>query len=321
MEIKARFIAVGIFTLAVVLAAFGFVLWKARLHVEQQFTHYDIYFQDTVAGLTPASQVQFNGIKVGGVDNIVVDPDNPSRVRVRIQVAANTPIRRDAVATLEPKGITGETYIQIEGGSADAPALTPDKGEDVAVITSKSSDIQEVFARAPQLLEQGVKLMDRLSKLVNEENRQRMGNILADAEIFAATLADNSQRIDRALADATRLMEDLTGAASRLEQLAGHADATLDRADRAFNAANTYIDQDLARTTEQLHNMAASIDQLTRSAGPGITAFTNEGLLSFRQFLDEARRLMSTLDRVAQRFESNPQAIIFGESVPEEELQ
>src|ERR1041385_9458976 len=77
METRANFVLIGAFTLAVIAAAFGFVLWFQSLHTVKQRSPLRIVFEGPAAGLRNGGSVNFNGIRVGEV--ISVRLDNPRR--------------------------------------------------------------------------------------------------------------------------------------------------------------------------------------------------------------------------------------------------
>ena len=84
-----------------ILGALGFFVWLASVQVDRQFQRYYIYL-DSVSGLSQSAQVRYNGLPVGQVVNLGLDPAD-SRVRVLIEVAADTPVRdRDDRATGGP---------------------------------------------------------------------------------------------------------------------------------------------------------------------------------------------------------------------------
>ena len=128
----------------------GFVAWLAKVDIDREFNAYHIFFEGSVTGLSSASNVLYRGIPVGTVNEVIIDPDDSSRVRVTVEVASNTPIREDSVATLELQGITGASLIQITGGSADSPELVAKSDQTLPVIRSKPSSFQQLFAGAPR---------------------------------------------------------------------------------------------------------------------------------------------------------------------------
>ena len=99
METRANYFIVGLFTL---LGLFGIavaLLWLAKVEVDQQYTYYDILF-DSSSSLSNAGDVRYNGVQVGQVVRIGLDDKDPGKVRVRIEVAENTPVNMKTIATL-----------------------------------------------------------------------------------------------------------------------------------------------------------------------------------------------------------------------------
>ena len=115
--------------------AFGFVLWLAKLDIDREFQSYHIYFEGSVSGLSLGSDVLYRDIPVGTVTEILIDPEDPGRVLVAVDLASTTPIRQDSIATLEVQGITGVSLIQIGGGGHDSPVLQAEPGAAFPVIT------------------------------------------------------------------------------------------------------------------------------------------------------------------------------------------
>ena len=88
METRANYILIGAFTLAGILGAFGFFLWLAKFEVTRQYAYYDVLF-DNVSGLTAAGGVSYNGLPAGQVVSLRLDEEDPSKIRVRLEVDAD----------------------------------------------------------------------------------------------------------------------------------------------------------------------------------------------------------------------------------------
>ena len=93
METRASHVLIGGFVLLVIVGLFAFVIWLARVQIDREFARYDIYFEGSVAGLGIGGDVSYRGIKVGTVISITVNPDDPSRVRVIVEIGSDTLIR------------------------------------------------------------------------------------------------------------------------------------------------------------------------------------------------------------------------------------
>ena len=74
MENSARYTLIGSFALACLVAAFGFVYWIKNVGGLGQREVYNVRFEQPVSGLTPGANVLFNGIRVGTVAAIALDP-------------------------------------------------------------------------------------------------------------------------------------------------------------------------------------------------------------------------------------------------------
>ena len=90
METRAPYALIGLFVLAAIAAVFGFVYW---LHNSAGFSErmvYRVRFENTVSGLLTGAAVLFNGIRVGEVTGLQLDPNDPRLVTATIAVAATT---------------------------------------------------------------------------------------------------------------------------------------------------------------------------------------------------------------------------------------
>jgi phospholipid/cholesterol/gamma-HCH transport system substrate-binding protein len=141
METRANYVLIGSFTLAVIAAAFGFVLWFQSLHTTKQRDPLRIVFEGPAAGLRNGGSVNFNGIRIGEV--ISVKLDNPRRVVALALVEKNAPIRKDTVVGLEFQGLTGVAAISLKGGEEAAPPVPLDE-DGVPVLTADPNRLQDV---------------------------------------------------------------------------------------------------------------------------------------------------------------------------------
>src|SRR3981189_2682370 len=112
METRANFVLIGSFTLAVIAAAFGFVLWFQSLHTTKARSPIRIVFEGPASGLRNGGSVNFNGIRIGEV--ISVKLDNPRRVVARARVENTPPIATRPLAGTHFRGLTGVAAISLK---------------------------------------------------------------------------------------------------------------------------------------------------------------------------------------------------------------
>lgn len=224
METKARYFLIGLFTLAGLLGSMGFLLWLAKFELDLQYAYYDVLFEN-VSGLGNAGDVRYNGLLVGRVVGLGLDDENPGAVRVRIEINANTPVKTDTVAVLQAQGVTGVSFVALQGGSPEAQLLPEN-----AVIASEPSPFQSVLEGAPVLLRQATDLLEDINEVVNETNREAVTEVLDN-------LASASGRLDRALENFETLSGDLSSAATSIAGFTTRLDALADTAEITLNTA------------------------------------------------------------------------------------
>ncbi len=297
METRARYVLVGLFTLLSVLAALGFILWLAKVQIDRTYAQYDIRF-DSVAGLGVASTVQYNGVDVGKVLTIALDPQNPNLVLVRIEVFASTPIRADTTATLSAQGVTGVSYVSLEGGSADAEPLRASGPGTVPVIPSKPSAVQELITDAPDLLAEAISLMQDIRGFTTPENGEAIAAILKNVETATARIDSMATRTETVMASAQKTL--------------ARADAALVEAEEAFKTGNEVIGTELP---ELVATLKAAVEDVGQSAA-GLEDFTQNGLPQFTELASDARGLVATINALTARISSDPSRFFLGSQTP-----
>jgi phospholipid/cholesterol/gamma-HCH transport system substrate-binding protein len=189
METRANYVLIGAFTLAVIAAAFGFVLWFQSLHTTKLRSPLRVVFEGPASGLRNGGSVNFNGIRIGEV--ISVKLDNPRRVVALAMVENKAPIRRDTVVGLEFQGLTGVAAISLKGGEEAAPPVPLDE-DGVPVLTADPNALQDVTEAIRATLQ-------NVNRLV-ADNQQSVKNSLHNLETFTGALARNSEKIDNVMA-------------------------------------------------------------------------------------------------------------------------
>src|SRR3954454_8902481 len=213
METRANYVLIGAFTLAVIAAAFGFVLWFQSLHTTKARSPLRVIFAGPAAGLRNGGSVNFNGIRVG--EAISVKLDNPRRVVALAMVENNAPLRKDTLVGLEFQGLTGVAAISLKGGEEAAPSVPLDE-DGVPTLTADPNRLQDVTEAIRGTLQ-------NINKVV-ADNQEAVKNSLKNLETFTASLARNSERIDNVMARVDGVMLKADNLMLGLNTLAGGKD-------------------------------------------------------------------------------------------------
>lgn len=219
MERHANYAVVGGLTIALLVAAIGFILWLGNDQFGKGFDHYRVVFDGPVRGLSEGSEVDFNGIKVGEVTKLLVDPSNSRRVIVDVKVEESTPIRVDTLASKEAQGVTGVSIIQLTPGSPTKPLLREVSRQKRPTIKAKAGSLESLMDAGGQTLAKVSESFDRVNRVLSDRNIAKVDGMLADIRSVTAEL--NSRR--SMFADAQSAIDRLDAASADIEQAAATA--------------------------------------------------------------------------------------------------
>jgi phospholipid/cholesterol/gamma-HCH transport system substrate-binding protein len=190
MEEKVNFAVVGVFVLVLSAALIGGVLWlSSGRSYGTSYNLYLTYMKESVAGLNLNASVRYRGVEVGHVKKIVLAPGNVEQVQLTLAIESGTPIKTDTVAVLSTQGLTGIAFVDLTGGSRDAPVLETQASEPYAVIRSGPSLMVRLDASlvdAALTLKNVARISDDLPQLILRIQRSanlfdNMSNELARA--------------------------------------------------------------------------------------------------------------------------------------------
>ncbi len=198
MEVRARYILIGSFTLAVILGLFGFTYWIKNTGGIGKRAIYQVRFEQPVAGLVVGSNVLFNGIRAGVVTDLTLDPSDPKRVNVLISLDPAIPVRSDTEVDITYQGFTGAPAISLKGGDASSAPLSP-KDHHLPVLTAAPGVGQNLSDSARETLR-------HLDQILTD-NAKPLHSAIEGFSTFSQMLGKNSGRLQ----DIIGGLEKLTG--------------------------------------------------------------------------------------------------------------
>lgn len=279
METRAGYMIVGLFVLSSIAGILGFFLWLAKSDLDYNVNYYTIYFPGAVTGLTIGGSVNYLGVPVGTVKNITLDERNLDRVNITVAIKGSISIKEDAYASLELQGLTGYKLVQIYGGSPDSPPLKVKVGEKYPVIPSRYSGVEEIMTTLPRMVNKFTNLIDRINATFNEKNRAHFAKALKNIEDLTQQLAKSSKPLHR-------ILETL--------------DKDLDKITQSARGALTNVE-----------GVSREISLFLSDNKIALDTFTQTGSYELLQTLTETRDAATSLSRLLDKIEENPQGLIF----------
>ena len=316
MEKKANYALIGSFVLIALVATVGFIFWLTGSEFDQQFDEYQVAFHGPVRGLSPGSEVRFNGINVGEVTTIRLDRDHPNTVLADIRIDANTPVNTKSYAALEPLGLTGLNYMQIFSGDEEFPLIkNMPEGRDARRIEGRTDQLSSILEGGGSVVEQARIALMGVNNILSNDAIEDVQGTLHNINRITAEL-DFS---DLDMENVNDLVSDARVTVRKVGEMADAARETLESVDALIEAdvpvLLTRIETTMGEvdgTLNAVEGTASQANELIVDTRDAINRLSNAGLTDLGETVDAIRRLVLSLSRVADALEQSPLEFISG---------
>lgn len=309
MEPRAHHVLIGVFTVVMAIVAVAFSLWLSQAGKSAGERRYVVVFHEAVRGLNVGSPVQYNGIKVGEVLDLSLDPNDPAVVRSEIKVDADVKIKQDTEARLALTGITGSSVISLSGGSPSSPELPePETGN--PVIVASPSPIAQLLANSDNLMTNLTSLITNAQQILSPENAERISRSFENLERLTGSMADQS--------------DSLGGVVQAVTEASRQANVALVKASELMDGANLLLDKQGTATLQGVQQAMASLESTGKSLNRMIDENRSgvhsgvEGLRQLGPALHELRGTLAGLQAVIRKLGDSPTNFLLGRTKAEE---
>ncbi|MBB3052664.1 phospholipid/cholesterol/gamma-HCH transport system substrate-binding protein [Prauserella isguenensis] len=231
--------AVGLVALVLVSLAIVTAYRADEIPLLNDRTSYAAHFAES-AGLAEGNDVQLAGVKVGEVDEVVLDGTHV-RATFSLDGVDTSRIGDRTRASIEIKTLLGEKYLALrpEGESAQDPAEpipvdrtdTPFELQDAFDRLSgtvedidtdrlaKSFDVvADTFADTPKPMTEALQGLSALSETVSSRDAQ-LGKLLSNTNKITGTLRSRNQQLRKVIGDGNSLLTELQNRRQDINQL------------------------------------------------------------------------------------------------------
>lgn len=305
---------IGLTTLVVVAALFGLAYWFSRGQTDTIDVR--LTFNGKVSGLGRGSSVLFNGLRVGEVTDIEIEPSDPRQIYAILKITRSAPLRADTTARLEGQGLAGIVAVQLRGGSPDAARLTaaPGKMQPTIVVEDSASIFEKVGSTAKSINESLVAIEGAI-----QANAGPITEKIKEVERFSASLNNSSSSVEKLMKGVATVAELVTPLPQKLKAFGDEYLDTLRTVDKNWivsiiadfdQLTNTLADvapdvrsaiKTAASVSEKLNRASDDIDGVLKGAEAFLNAAVDtNGRSAFTEVAETARSLSalaSSLDR------------------------
>src|SRR5579859_6618888 len=188
MNPKSEQALVGLFVVVATAVLIGTVFAISGAFGRSTHT-YHAYFP-FAGGIESGSGVRYSGgPKIGRVDSVRIDPQNPSRIEITFKVQSELPVKTDSHVKIMSLSPLGDNHLEILPGSSQSTAardgalLPADPYVDFNALTAQLNDLAP---HASQLItslnDRATELrvtVERVNDLLNAQNRANLAATLS----------------------------------------------------------------------------------------------------------------------------------------------
>lgn len=296
---------VGAFVVALGAALIAGVLWLAAGGAwRQKLDFYLTMMEESVAGLSINAPVKFNGVDVGQVRAIRLDPVNPERVILTLAIQRGTPITVDTLAVLKTQGLTGISSIELAGGARGSAPLLPSVEGEWPVIKSKpslSARLEDVLTTVLAKVEHTATTVDAL---LSDDNQAAVASSLADIATITRTVAARAPAIDAAIRNAEQTLQHTSRVAAVMAADLGPVMARVGSSADALEKMGQDTALASAQAASAVVGMGRDVRQLSVDAAPEL-----------HRLMTELQMLSVSLRRLSDTAERSPSSLLLGRGV------
>lgn len=289
MENKAHAFAAGLFVLILGACALLAVFWLGG--IQDKTNDYVVVTKQNIGGLNPQAQVRYRGIRVGKVSDIRLDPEDYTNILITISVRDDVPLTHGTVAKLNYQGVTGLAHILLLETGKDKTPLAPND-EEPPHIQMLPSMLDELSEMGVASMRQVQLLVSNLNALLNDQNRQHLGQTMANLDAASGQVKPAIEQLNLSLRQIAKLLsEDNLASVQRTTKELGPL---------------------LADTRRLLGSMQATTEKLDGAIGEASGAGTAALVPRLNDMATDISATSRQLGRLLRILEESPQGLVFG---------
>ena len=307
MENRLSYILVGAFIFVLLIGGVLSILWLGNYSDKGSFKFYKISTKESVSGLNEKAPVKLQGVQIGEVRGITINPYNAEEVLVTVRVQENAPIKEDTYAIIEAHGITGLSFIQLQGGTNEAKELkTSTKVEEYGLIYSRPSTFSRLDKTITSLSAKAEMIFARAESVMSEKNVKNLEIIIENSAKIAESTNKTLANIEAHNKEINQLLQEATNAAVGIKNMSYAFTSAID---------NTGVDtmNNVREASQSVKTVMGGLNQKIEKGSFDIDIVVKENLMPLQKTLQELNVLVNETKDLVSNLKDSPSDLLFKE--------
>lgn len=297
VDSKLNYTTVGIFVITLSVAFIVLFFWLSGMHHDKVYNTYLTYVHEDVTGLSTRSPVRFNGVQVGYVSAVELDPNNLQLVKITLKIEQGTPVTTSTVVNLLPMGITGVVYVGLKAQTPNAPLLTAKPGKRYPIIPFRPSFLMQLSTVLPRLTDNLREISQDISKIFDQKNREAISLSLQNIATITKNLSNNSQKLDAITDSLQEVLRNTSTASKQFPEAINELQKTM---------------KSIQQTSIEIKKASQNANVLINQGRVMLGNFNDQLLPTTQQILVKLNSVMLNFSNVTQEIQRNPSMLIRG---------
>lgn len=267
-EIKTAVLVI----ISIILFIWGYSFLKGKNLFDNSNKLFVVY--ENVAGLAPSAPVTLNGLTIGKVNSISINPDG--KLLVELHITTDFPIAKTSIAEIYDSGLVGGRQIAIKPNLLDKNYTVSgdylQASSKLGLTDALAQQLEPLQAKIQQLLENADVLFSNVNDILDTQTRQNLKNSIASLNTTLSEFSVASKSINELLADNK---SKLNSTLKNVDKVSGNF-ATISDSLAKANLGQTVIN--LEKTLAKVDKIMAELEQGNGTMGKLIkdeTMYTN----------------------------------------------
>lgn len=196
-EIKTAVLVI----ISIILFIWGYNFLKGKNLFDNSTKLFVVY--ENVAGLAPSAPVTLNGLTIGKVNSISINPDG--KLLVELHITTDFPIAKTSIAEIYDSGLVGGRQIAIKPNFLDKNYTVSgdylQASSKLGLTDALAQQLEPLQAKIQQLLENADVLFTNINDILDTQTRQNLKSSIASLNTTLSEFSVASKHINEILAE------------------------------------------------------------------------------------------------------------------------